>query len=235
MQFLSRFLTVSGLTLAALVTTTLSAVTAAGPATLAETERIDDINLAQFQDARPRITVLPLSHGDVSSDYWWWYNYDQGQGAARGITELLVNELVNDGSYSLLDSSQFSSADDEGTALEMAEENDLDAVLIGTITQFDLQDSAQCANVPFVGTVCNNETKAIVQLNVRLVDPISKTVIATAQGEGDAVSASFGVSLNRAPDINSEEQRVTDELLSDATERAIEQLMPEIVAAQDSF
>ena len=246
MQFFPKVFTVSGLTVATLIAPLSPAATAtvqvAPPETnQASIHQTDHIQLAQFIDNRPRLTVLPLSHGDISSDYWWWYNYDQGEGAAQGIAELLVNEIVNEGSYALLDSSLFMNEDgtpvDNSTAIEIAQENDLDAVLMGTITRFDLKDTEQCVRVPFRGRVCNNRTTATVKLNVRLVHPLSQTVLATAQGEGDASANSFGLDLysGRIPDINSEEQQAVDELLSEATEEAIEQLVPELAEAQDKF
>ncbi|EKV00483.1 uncharacterized protein involved in formation of curli polymers [Leptolyngbya sp. PCC 7375] len=225
MQMISRLLTSTGCALLAFAP--IQAVVAAPDA-------VAPVQLAQNE--RPKIAILPLSHGDVSSDYWWYYSYYRGQGAARGISELLITELVNDGAYSVVDSSQVAVQSgnvlDESATLDRAQEMNVDAVIMGTITQFDLKDNRQCVNVPFVGRTCSDETNATVQLNVRLVDPVTREIIATAQGEGDASRSGGYINLNRGPDVSSDENRAADELLTEATEEAIEAIVPEIVSAE---
>ena len=231
MQVFSRLLTSTGCALlaiapVALAQTALATPTQSAPAQLA-------------QNTRPKITVLPLFHGDVSSDYWWYYSYYRGQGAARGISELLINELVNDGAYSVVDSGQFTVQSgnfvDESAALDKAQSMNIDAVIAGTITQFDLQDNRRCVSVPFVGRTCTDETNATVQLNVRLIDPVTREIIATAEGEGEASRGGGSIDLYRGPDASSNDNRAVDELLTEATEQAIEQIVPEIVAAENRF
>ncbi|MEM9485102.1 MAG: LPS assembly lipoprotein LptE [Cyanobacteria bacterium P01_F01_bin.116] len=203
----------------------------------ADSDTAAPVQLAQNE--RPKVTVLPLAHGDVSSDYWWYSSYYRGQGAARGISELLITELVNDGAYSVVDSSQvIDSSDnriDESAAIDRAQQMNLDAVIAGTITQFDLQEDRQCVNIPFVGRSCTDETKATVQVNVRLIDPVTREIIATAEGEGDASKSGGSIDLRRGPDASSSDRRAADELLTEATEAAIEQIVPEIVSAESRF
>lgn len=203
----------------------------------ADSDTAAPVQLAQNE--RPKVTVLPLAHGDVSSDYWWYSSYYRGQGAARGISELLITELVNDGAYSVVDSSQvIDSSDnriDENAAIDRAQQMNLDAVIAGTITQFDLQEDRQCVNIPFVGRSCTDETKATVQVNVRLIDPVTREIIATAEGEGDASKSGGSIDLRRGPDVSSSDRRAADELLTEATEAAIEQIVPDIVSAENRF
>ncbi len=240
MQVLSRLLTSTSCALLAIAPALLSQAAfpqaaSATPAQSAETNT--SVQLAQ--NTRPKITVLPLSHGDVSSDYWWYYSYYRGQGAARGISELLINELVNDGAYSVVDSSQFTVQSgnivDEGAALDQAQAMNIDAVVAGTITQFDLQDNEKCVRVPFVGRTCSSETNATVQLNVRLIDPVTREIIATAEGEGAASQSGGSIDLYRGPDASSDDNRALDELLTEATEQAIDKIVPEITAAESRF
>ncbi|MEO0373878.1 MAG: LPS assembly lipoprotein LptE [Cyanobacteria bacterium P01_A01_bin.17] len=234
MKSLTHILTAAGCALFAIAPATPALSERSTPTATNSTQQ-----LAQFQDVRPRITVLTLSHGDVSNDYWWWRSYYRGEGAARGISELLVTELVAEGSYSLLNNSQIEMASgrrvDEGTAMERAREMDLDAVVTGTITQFDLRENQQCVSIPFVGRTCTDETNATVQLNVRLVDPVSGTILATASGQGEATAGGGSISLRRGPSGSSSQNQAVDELLTEATEKAIEQIVPEIASAQDRF
>jgi curli biogenesis system outer membrane secretion channel CsgG len=233
MQVFSRLLMSTGCALLAIAPVSLTQAASATPAQSADAP----VQLAQ--NTRPKITVLPLSHGDVSSDSWWYYSYYRGQGAARGISELLINELVNDGAYSVVDSSQFTVQSgnlvDESAALDQAQAMNIDAVIAGTITQFDLQDNRKCVSVPFVGRTCTNETNATVQLNVRLIDPVTREIIATAQGEGEASRGGGSIDLYRGPDASSDDNRALDELLTEATDQAIEQIVPEITAAENRF
>lgn len=229
MHVFSRLLMSTGCALLAIAPVAVAQTTGATPA--------PSTQLAQ--NTRPKITVLPLSHGDVSSDYWWYYSYYRGQGAARGISELLINELVNDGAYSIVDSGQFTVQSgnfvDESAALDQAQAMNIDAVVAGTITQFDLQDNSKCVNVPFVGRTCTSETNAIVQLNVRLIDPVTREIIATAEGEGEASRGGGSVNIYGGPSGSSDDNRALDELLTEATEAAIEQIVPEIADAEDRF
>ena len=235
MHVISRLLTSAGCALLAIASAQFIPAASATPSELADTPSA--VQLAQ--NARPKITVLPLSHGDVSSDYWWYHSYYRGQGAARGISELLINELVNDGAYAVVDSSQLVAQSgnivDENAALDRAQSMNIDAVIVGTITQFDLQDNQKCVSIPFVGRTCTDETNATVQLNVRLVDPVTREIIATAEGEGEASRDGGSIDLYRGPDARSDDNRALDELLTEATEEAIEQIVPEITAAEDQL
>lgn len=232
MKILARLLMSTGCALLAFVPIQTTV------ATPTQSAHANDAPVQLTQNDRPKITVLPLSHGDVSSDSWWYYSYYRGQGAARGISELLINELVNDGAYSVVDSSQLTTQSgpvNEAAALDRARAMNLDAVIAGTITQFDLQDNSKCVNIPFVGRSCTNETNATVQLNVRLIDPITREIIATAEGEGEASKEGGSINLRRGPDVSSRDNRAVDELLTEATEEAIDDIVSEIADAEGRF
>ncbi|MEM8612429.1 MAG: CsgG/HfaB family protein [Cyanobacteria bacterium P01_H01_bin.105] len=233
MPIISRLLTSAGTLFAIALTSQLAPTASAMPVA----DSASPLQLAQNE--RTKIAVLPLSYGNINSNYWWYSSSYRGQGAARGISELLIGELVNDGAYSVIDSSQVAvmsgNSVDENATLDQAQAMNVNAVIMGTITQFDLEDNRQCVNVPFVGRTCSDETQATVRLNVRLVDPVTREIIATAQGEGDASRSGGYINLNRGPDVSSDENRAADELLTEATEEAIEQLIPEIAAAENRF
>lgn len=193
--------------------------------------------VAIAEDSRPKVLVLNLSHGDLSADYHWWYNYDRSQGSSRGISDLLVTELLQNDTYAVIDNSQLAmhggSPDDQGNAIIIARDMGVDAVITGSITQFDLQDNSQCVSVPFMGRTCHGETAAKVQITVRMVNPQTGTVLAATNGLGTATSNGISIDLHDIGSGDTQEERAADELLSEATASAIADVVPEIIAAQN--
>ena len=52
---------------------------------------------SQAQSSRPTVAILNFDYGTI--EHWWGGNQDIGQ----GISDLLVDELVNDGSYRIIE------------------------------------------------------------------------------------------------------------------------------------
>ena len=197
-----------------------------------ETEQV-----AIAEDPRPKVLILNLAHGDLSADYHWWYNYDRSQGSSRGISDLLVTELLQNDAYVIVDNSQLAmhggSPDDQGNAIVIARNMDVDAVITGSITQFDLQDNSQCVSVPVVGRTCHNETAAKVQISLRMVNPRTGNVLAATNGSGQATSNGVLLDLHEHGTGDTQEERAADELLSEAIAGAITDAIPAIIAAQN--
>ena len=53
--------------------------------------------LAQAQSSRPTVAVLDLDYGTIQR--WWEANWDVG----KGVADLIVDELVNDGSFRIIE------------------------------------------------------------------------------------------------------------------------------------
>ncbi|NER00061.1 MAG: hypothetical protein F6K30_25750 [Cyanothece sp. SIO2G6] len=189
--------------------------------------------LAQDSE-RSKVVVLEFDYADSNS----WYSSYRGVGAARGVSELLINELVNDGTYSVIDSSQVGEDErwwysvERSEALAAAQAQGIDAVIDGTITRFDVQEDEICVRVAFVRT-CNEEMVATVQISVRIIDPTDGGILASAQTEQQvsANNASGAISGIGSGSSQGDE----DDMLAEAVTLAVAELAPEIVDAQDKF
>jgi len=182
---------------------------------------------------RKRVVVLDFDFAETSNS-GYWYSY-RGRGAARGISEMIVSQLVNDGSFSVVDSSQVGQDRWYGVsvseAVSVGRELGVDAIVMGTVTRFDVSEDQVCVRIAFVRT-CNEETLANVQINARLINTASGEVVATASGEGEvsANDASGSLSGIGSGGSNNNEE---DALLSEAVEMAVTQITEEMIDRAD--
>lgn len=151
---------------------------------------------------KPRIAVLDFDYGTVQS----YVNEIFGQNVdiGKGISELLVNDLVNDGTYSLVErkdidriltEQNFSNSDraDPSTAAKLGKILNVDAILIGTITEFGSEKKG--FNTGGLGGgwhgiggggIGHSNTKANVRINARLIDVQTAEILAVGEGFGQS-------------------------------------------------
>jgi curli biogenesis system outer membrane secretion channel CsgG len=180
--------------------------------------------------AKKRLMVMDFDYGTTNS----YYTSYRGVGAAKGISELLINELVNNGIYTVVDRSKLeqvlkqqnrSGAMDAGTAAEIGKELGVDAVLIGTITKFNIDK--QSGGSSFMGIGAGSEkTKATVQIDVRLIGTASGDILATAKAVGEADQSDSNISV-RGISSNSGSSN-EDTLLSAAVDKAVSQMVTKL-------
>ncbi|MGB3495113.1 MAG: CsgG/HfaB family protein [Elainellaceae cyanobacterium] len=182
---------------------------------------------------RKRVVVLDFDFAETSNS-GYWYSY-RGRGAARGISEMIVSQLVNDGSFSVVDSSQVGQDRWYGVsvseAVAVGRELGVDAIVMGTVTRFDVSEDQVCVRIAFVRT-CNEETLANVQINARLINTASGEVVATAEGEGQVSANDASGSLSGVGSGSSNNSR-DDALLSEAVETAVTQITEEMIDRAD--
>lgn len=146
--------------------------------------------IAQATTPKPRIAILDFDYSSVSDPRW----VGIFGGGAKGISDILVNQLVESGEYSVVERSRLDAIlqeqnlgttgrIDPTTAAQLGRLLGVDAVVIGSITQFDLQTKQSGLNIPFVST-STKETDAYVQLNVRMINTTSGEIITVAEGKG---------------------------------------------------
>ncbi|WP_293358648.1 MULTISPECIES: CsgG/HfaB family protein [unclassified Microcoleus] len=180
--------------------------------------------------AKKRLVVMDFDYGTTNS----YYSSYRGVGAAKGISEMLINELVNNGTYTVVDRSKLeqvlkqenrSGSMDAGTAAEIGKKLGVDAVLIGTITKFNID--RQSGGGSFMGIGGGSQkTKATVQIDVRLIGTASGDILATAKavGEADKSDSSFSVRGIGGNSGSSNE----DGLLSAAVDKAVAQMVTKL-------
>ena len=184
-----------------------------------------------------RFAVLDFDASTSSTGYYYGW---LGIGPAKGVSDLLTNALVKDGTYIVLERSKVeqilkeqnfgaSGRLDASTAAQIGKILGADAVIIGTITQFNLEQSKSGGSIGgFLGIGANTEkNKAFVQVNSRLVSTTTiGEILAVAEGEGNASKSGGGSFLGISGGSDN-----TDTLLSTAAESAIAKMSGELVTA----
>lgn len=166
---------------------------------------------AMAQAPKKRVAVFNFEYGTVSSSVASIFgtNHDVG----KGIADLLVDRLVKDGTYSVIErkaiekvlaEQNFSNTDraDANTAARLGKILGVDAIIIGSITQFGRDDRSVglggsavggLAGRYGLGKVGTKNAKAVVAITARLVNTETAEILATATGKGE--SKRSGVSL----------------------------------------
>ena len=219
--------TISRLTSISLATLMLAGVSVNAIATPATTQPATQLAQAT---AKKRLVVMDFDYGTTNS----YYTSYRGVGAAKGISELLINELVNNGTYTVVDRSKLeqvlkqenrSGTMDAGTAAEIGKKLGVDAVLIGTITKFNIDKQSGGGSFMGIGGG-SQKTKATVQIDVRLIGTASGDILATAKAVGEADQSDSNISV-RGISSNSGSSN-EDGLLSAAVDKAVSQMVTKL-------
>jgi curli biogenesis system outer membrane secretion channel CsgG len=155
--------------------------------------------------------VLNFEYGTVKSNAQAIFGSDQDVG--KGISDMLVQKLVEDGKYSVIERNaldkvlgeqNFSNSDraDASTAAKIGRILGVDAIIIGSITQFGRDD--QHTNVGGggfggygsrmgIGGIGTHKAKAVVGITARLVNTSTGEILAAVTGTGE--SSRSGTSL----------------------------------------
>jgi curli biogenesis system outer membrane secretion channel CsgG len=226
MQSSSKFIP---LTLSALLLGSTIAPIAISPA--AAQVRVAQTQVAQTP--RMRIAVLDFEYASTGQDWWWW----GGVAPSQGVSDLLTNKLVDGGAYTLIERSRIeavlqeqnlalSGRIDASTAAQVGRILGADAVVIGSVTRYNLNQGSNGVSVLGIG-VGRRRDSAEVELTARLVNTTTSEIMATAQGTGEARQGSGGVSVGGLVNVESDNNN-TDELLSNAAQAAVEQLSAQL-------
>jgi curli biogenesis system outer membrane secretion channel CsgG len=160
---------------------------------------------------KKRVAVLNFEYGTVKSNAAAIFGSDQDVG--KGISDMLVQKLVEDGKYSVIERNaldkvlgeqNFSNSDraDASTAAKIGRVLGVDAIIIGSITQFGRDD--QHTNVGAggyggygsrlgIGGIGTKKSKAVVGITARLVNTSTGEILAAVTGTGE--SSRSGTSL----------------------------------------
>src|ERR1700758_5211286 len=153
---------------------------------------------------KKRVAVLNFEYGTVQSAVAGIFgtNVDVG----KGISDLLVQKLVQDGKYSIIERNaldkvlaeqNFSNSDraDSTTAAKIGRILGVDAVITGTITQFGRDDKnttvggAGFGNLTSkfgIGGAQKRDAKAAVAVTARMVDTSTGEILAAVTGTGES-------------------------------------------------
>lgn len=207
----------------------------------------------EAQASRPTVAILDLEFGSVQQ--WWSGNWDIG----KGVADMLVDELVNDGAYrvierkrldAILAEQNFSNSDRaDPSASDIAKIGKALGVkylIVGSITKFGTENrnigggGGGFGGGRFgVGRVGTARGKAVVGLTLRMVDTSTAEIMASAKGEAESSRSGLllgggaggrgGAGLGNVQ-VGSSDFRET--ILGEATEKAVEDVAKKLVAAR---
>ena len=207
---------------------------------------------AQEAPAKKRLAILDFEYQTVNSYVYDMFGSDVDIG--RGITNLLVNELVKNGTYRLIERQaldqilteqnfQTSGRGDPSTAARLGKVLGVDAIVIGSITQFGRDDKnlqvgggARMGPVR-LGGIGRQSSKATVVVDARIIDVQTAEILAVATGNGE--SSRGGTSLYGAGiggigaggSIDMSSSNFQNTIIGEATRKAVEGLVAEVVQA----
>ena len=202
-----------------------------------------------FAQERSRVAVLDFEFASIQR--WWEGNWDIGS----GIADMIVDELVNDGTYSVIERTRldailaeqdFSNSDraDPLSAAAIGRILGVDAIVIGSVTQFGVERDGRSVGGlgrltrGLVDRVGQSRGKAAVQLTARMVNTDTAEILVSGEGEGRSDRSGLLLAAGgRGPlgwaslSMTSSDFRET--ILGEATESAIGQLTGQLVRDAD--
>jgi curli biogenesis system outer membrane secretion channel CsgG len=160
---------------------------------------------------RKRVAVMDFDYGTVRSQVAALFGTDQDVG--KGITDLIVDKLVNDGVYSVIERKQldkiikeqnFSNSDraDPASAAKIARILGVDAIIVGSITQFGRDDKSTAVgggaasgtlNRFGLGGVKTSKSTAVCTITARMIDTSTAEILASVQGHGEESRSGTGI------------------------------------------
>jgi curli biogenesis system outer membrane secretion channel CsgG len=158
---------------------------------------------------KKRVAVFDFDYATVmsASQAYFGQNIDLG----KGISDLLVRDLVKDGTYSVIERQQmakilaeqnFSNSDraDANSAAKIGRLLGVDAIIVGSITQFGNDNKNQGYNGggggwlgAAAGSFHQKESKAVVVVDARIVNIDTAEIMGVATGKGEASRKSTSV------------------------------------------
>jgi curli biogenesis system outer membrane secretion channel CsgG len=205
------------------------------------------------QGRKKRIAIMDFDYATVHSGVAGIFGQDVDIG--KGISDLLVTDLVKDGTYSIIErkaldkimaEQNFSNSDraNPTSAAKLGKLLGVDAILVGSITEF----GNETKNTGLgggggnwhgfgVGSFGHKNSKANVALTARLVDVDTGEILAVAEGKGQSARSStsmlggggnwhgFG---NGNVDFGSSDFQNT--IIGEAVKAATDQLSTDVIA-----
>ena len=160
---------------------------------------------------KKRIAVMNFDYSTVQSGVAAMFGTNQDIG--KGIADILVDKLVNDGVFSVIERKQldkilaeqnFSNSDraDPASAAKIARILGVDAIVVGSITQFGRDDkstavgggAASNALGRFgIGGVKTSKSTAVCTVTARMIDTSTAEILASVQGHGEESRSGAGI------------------------------------------
>ena len=207
---------------------------------------------AAAQSTRPTVAILSFEYGTI--EHWWSGNQDIGE----GISDLLVDELVNDGSYRIIERkrldailaeqnfSQSERADPSAKTLaQVGKMLGVKYLVVGSVTKFGTENSNKSVGAGGfgakygIGNVGTAKGKANVAIAARMIDTTTGEILASAKGEGTSkrsglllAGAGGGGGGAGMGHIEFGSSNFRDTILGEATDAAVKATAAKLIAAK---
>lgn len=209
--------------------------------------------LAAQQAPRKRVAVLDFDYATVHAGVAGLFGQDVDIG--KGIADMLVTNLVREGTYSVIERKQLdqvlseqnfqqSGRADPSSAVRLAKILGVDAIIIGSITEFG-RDDKKVGGLGGVrvggiglGGLGKKEAKAVVAIDARIVSTETAEILGVATGKGTSkrsgvnIAGGFavgGVAAGGA--FGSQSSNFGNTIIGEATRAAVDSLTLQVVAA----
>lgn len=205
---------------------------------------------AQSRSSRPTVAVLDLDFGSVQQ--WWSGNWDIG----KGVADLIVDELVNDGSFrvierkrldAILAEQNFSNSDradpSAASVAKIGKALGVKYLVVGSITKFGTENrNVGVGGGAFgggrfgLGKVGTSKGKATVALTVRMIDTSTGEILISAKGQAESSRSGLllggggGAGAGGAGSVEMGSSDFRETILGEATEKAVTQVTTNMVA-----
>ncbi len=186
---------------------------------------------------KKRVAVLNFDDGAVKASAAAALGTSQDVGA--GLADVLVKELLKNGPYSLIErraldevmkEQNFSNSmrADPKSAASIGRLLGAEAIIIGSITQFGLEESAMAVGSGALGRLTRGalagakrvNTKATVGFTARLVDTSTGEILTAASGSGESTKAAVAASGVTTGTVDMTAASFQDTILGEAVNRA---------------
>lgn len=207
---------------------------------------------ASAQSSRPTVAVLDFDFGTV--DRWWSGTWDIG----KGLSDMLVDELVNDGSFrvierkrldAILAEQNFSNSDradpSQASVAKLGKALGVKYMIVGSITKFGTENKkVGVGGGGFgggrfgLGKVGTSQGKATVAITARIIDTTTGEILVSKKGEGTSKRSGLllggggggGGGAMGGIEMGSSDFRET--VLGEATEAAVKLLSANLTEAK---
>jgi curli biogenesis system outer membrane secretion channel CsgG len=211
---------------------------------------------SQTQGRKKRVAILDFDYGTVHSGIAALFGADVDVG--KGIADLLVKRLVQDGSYTVVErkvldkiiaEQNFSTSDraNPASAAQIGKLLGVDAIIVGSITQFGAETKETKIGGAGgglggfgIGGFGHKKTKAIVTVDARMVDIDTAEILAVADGKGE--SKREGTSLLGgggnwhgfgAGGVDFSSSGFQETIIGEAVKGAVDQLSTGVIQSKD--
>jgi curli biogenesis system outer membrane secretion channel CsgG len=193
---------------------------------------------AQAKSSRPQIAVLDFDYGTVDN---WWGQYDIG----KGIADQLVDALVNDGTFRVIERKKLATilgeqdfaasgrADPSAqTMAKIGKVLGVKYILVGSITKFSTESRGGGVRVKGIG-LGGKKTKSEVRITGRIIDMSTGEIMVSAKGVGES-SKGGGFNFSKGgTGIGTDSDEWRQSGIGDAQEACTGDLIKQLVAKAD--